>query len=153
DVRVAVTEHVHPSVRRRRPRGGTRGERDDGDSQGEEASGHDAASIGEICVICASKREERFVTRAIAVLGTAVALFSSSSLAHADELTADLQARRARVMSALDPQTMFIAWSAPPAVYSRDVNYVYRQDSNMLYLTGVDQEGAVLVLMPGNDKA
>ena len=56
-------------------------------------------------------------------------------------------------MSALDAQTMFIAWSAPPAVYSKDVNYQYRQDSNLSYLTGVDQEGAVLVLMPGNDKA
>jgi len=56
-------------------------------------------------------------------------------------------------MSALDAQTMFIAWSAPPEVYSKDVNYQYRQDSNLLYLTGVDQEGAVLVLMPGNDKA
>ena len=91
--------------------------------------------------------------RAIAVLGIAIASFVSSSPAHADDLTADLQARRGRVLGALDAQTMFIAWSAPPAVYSRDVNYLYRQDSNMLYLTGVDQEGAVLVLMPGNDKA
>lgn len=76
-----------------------------------------------------------------------------SPLARADELTADLQARRARVMSALDAQTLFVAWSAPPAVYSRDVSYKYRQDSNLLYLTGVEQEGAILVLMPGNEKA
>jgi Xaa-Pro aminopeptidase len=93
------------------------------------------------------------VPRLIAALGTAAVLFASSSLVRADELTADLQARRARVMSALDAQTMFIAWGAPPAVYSKDVSYQYRQDSNLLYLTGVDQEGAVLVLMPGNDKA
>lgn len=91
--------------------------------------------------------------RAVAILGTALALFVSSSVVRADELTTDLQARRSRVIGALDAQTMFIAWSAPPAVYSRDVNYVYRQDSNMLYLTGVDQEGAILVLMPGNEKA
>ena len=93
------------------------------------------------------------MTRAIAILGTAIALFMSSPAAWADELTADLQARRARVIGALDPQTMFIAWSAPPAVYSRDVHYVYRQDSNMLYLTGFSQEDAILVLMPGNEKA
>jgi Xaa-Pro aminopeptidase len=30
------------------------------------------------------------------------------------------------------------------------VDYEYRQDSDMLYLTGVDQEGTTLVLMPGN---
>jgi Xaa-Pro aminopeptidase len=98
--------------------------------------------------------EERPVPRAIAILGAAiVALSVSSPAARADELTTDLQARRGRVMSALDAQTMFIAWSAPLAVYSRDVNYFYRQDSNMLYLTGIDQEGAILVLIPGNEKA
>ena len=35
-------------------------------------------------------------------------------------------------------------------VYSTDVNYEYRQDSNLLYLTGIDQEETILVLMPGN---
>jgi Xaa-Pro aminopeptidase len=97
--------------------------------------------------------KQKLLPRLVAILGTAIALFVSSSLLHAGDLTSDLKARRARVMSALDAQTIFIAWSAPPAVYSRDVDYHYRQDSNLLYLTGVTQEGAVLVLMPGNDKA
>jgi Xaa-Pro aminopeptidase len=66
------------------------------------------------------------------------------------ELKADLVARRARLMAALDPSTIFVAWSAPPRLYSRDVDYEYRQDSNLLYLTGVTQEDTILVLMPGN---
>ncbi len=67
-----------------------------------------------------------------------------------DGLVEDLRARRARLMERLGADTLFVAWSAPPRVYSRDVDYEYRQDSNLFYLTGVDQEGTILVLMPGN---
>lgn len=68
----------------------------------------------------------------------------------ADALADDLRARRARLMERLGPDAMFIAWSAPPSVYSRDIDYEYRQDSNLLYLTGIEQEDTILVLMPGN---
>ena len=60
----------------------------------------------------------------------------------------DLKARRARAMEKLGTDSVAIFWSAPPRVYSLDVNYEYRQDSNLLYLTGIDQEDTVLVLMP-----
>ena len=36
------------------------------------------------------------------------------------------------------------------AWYSGDVDYEDRQDSNLLYLTGINQEETILVLMPGN---
>ena len=62
----------------------------------------------------------------------------------------DLKARRARVMEQLSPDTLAIFWSAPVRVYSHDVEYEDRQDSNLLYLTGVDQEETILVIMPGN---
>src|SRR4029077_11754553 len=88
----------------------------------------------------------------VAVAATALFLAAGALPVRADdELKADLQARRAKLMSSLDAQTMFVAWSANPAVYSRDVDYEYRQDSNLLYLTGVAQEGTILVLMPGNE--
>jgi Xaa-Pro aminopeptidase len=61
-----------------------------------------------------------------------------------------LKARRARVMEKLGPDTVAIFWSAPERVYSTDVNYEYRQESNILYLTGMDQEETILVLMPGH---
>lgn len=80
-----------------------------------------------------------------------VALFvlAATGVAQAGEYQDDLKARRARVMQSLDAGTMMIAWSAPARVYSTDVNYEYRQDSNLLYLTGITQEDTILVLMPG----
>jgi Xaa-Pro aminopeptidase len=68
----------------------------------------------------------------------------------AGPLQDDLKARRGRMMEQLTPQSMAIVWSAPEQVYSADVNYEYRQDSNLLYLTGIDQPDTILVLMPGN---
>ena len=53
-------------------------------------------------------------------------------------------------MQQLGPQSMLILWSAPTRNYSRDIDYEYRQDSNLYYLTGLTQEGTILVLMPGN---
>jgi Xaa-Pro aminopeptidase len=54
-------------------------------------------------------------------------------------------------MDKLGPETIAIFWSAPVRTYSHDVEYEYRQDSNLQYLTGIDQEDTVLVLMPGNE--
>lgn len=63
----------------------------------------------------------------------------------------DLKARRGRALDRLGPDAMAIFWSAPSRVYSTDVNYEYRQESNLLYLSGIDQEDTILVLMPGNE--
>ena len=68
----------------------------------------------------------------------------------AGPLQDDLKARRARAMERLGPETIAIFWSAPTRVYSADVDYEYRQESNLLYLTGIDQPDTMLVLMPGN---
>jgi Xaa-Pro aminopeptidase len=76
-------------------------------------------------------------------------LFSSAAL-RASELSDDLQARRARMMERLGADSILVAWSAAPARYSRDIDYEYRQDSNLYYLTAMTQPGTVLVLMPGN---
>ena len=76
-------------------------------------------------------------------------LLPAASLA--GPLQDDLKARRGRVMDALGPESMAIFWSAPSRVYSLDVDYEYRQDSDLFYLTGIDQEETILVLMPGNE--
>jgi Xaa-Pro aminopeptidase len=78
-----------------------------------------------------------------------VALSCANAL-FAGPLQDDLKARRARVMERLTPQSLAIVWSAPTRVYSGDVDYEYRQDSNLLYLTGITQPDTILVLMPGN---
>ena len=80
----------------------------------------------------------------------AACLLALAHLATAGPLQDDLKARRARAMDKLGPETIAIFWSAPSRVYSNDVNYEYRQDSNLLYLSGIDQEETILVLMPGN---
>ena len=76
-------------------------------------------------------------------------LIPGASSARASELSDDLSARRARVMERLGPDAMLILWSAPARTYSLDIDYEYRQDSNLYYLTGLTEEETVLVLMPG----
>jgi Xaa-Pro aminopeptidase len=83
-------------------------------------------------------------------LAAAVAMLFIAGPIAASELSDDLQARRARVMQRIGEDAILILWSAPAQRYSMDVDYEYRQDSNLYYLTGVAQEDTILVLMPGN---
>lgn len=87
-----------------------------------------------------------------AVTSVMAVLTLSTGLAFASELQDDLKARRARVMEKLGPDAMLILWSAPAKVFSNDVDYEFRQDSNLYYLTGIDQPDTILVLMPGNQE-
>src|SRR4051812_36675993 len=90
----------------------------------------------------------RFVISAsIALLFSALSAVSAA----AGPLQDDLKARRSHTMERLGPDALAIFWSAPARIYSTDVNYEFRQDSNLLYLTGIDQEDSLLVLMPGNE--
>ena len=80
-----------------------------------------------------------------------VIALSIATLARANELADDLKARRGRVMERLGPDAMLVLSSAPLQRYSLDVDYEYRQDSNLYYLTGITQDETMLVLMPGNE--
>jgi Xaa-Pro aminopeptidase len=77
-------------------------------------------------------------------------LCALAASATASELSDDVRDRRARVMSRLGAETMLVLWSAPIQRYSLDIDYEYRQDSNLYYLTAIAQESTVLILMPGN---
>ncbi len=61
----------------------------------------------------------------------------------------ELAGRRARILEGMGGG-MMILFGAEPKVFSNDVNYPYRQESNLFYLTGVNQPGARLVLLPDN---
>lgn len=61
----------------------------------------------------------------------------------------ELAERRARILDGMGSGIM-ILFGAEPKVFSNDVNYPYRQESNLFYLTGISQPGATLVLLPGN---
>jgi len=69
-----------------------------------------------------------------------------------DEKTrfAELAGRRARVAQAVGVKGILIMLSAEPRVYANDVDYEYRQENNLYYLTNLAQKGATLVLTPSN---
>src|SRR6476619_6702660 len=58
-------------------------------------------------------------------------------------------ARRARVAQAIGPNAMLILQSPEPAVRNADVDYPFRQDDSLYYLTGIAQPETTLVLVPG----
>src|SRR5689334_18788266 len=62
---------------------------------------------------------------------------------------AEYQARRARLARELGPNAMLIVFSAKSKLRNGDTDYPYRQSDSMLYLTGIDQEDATLVMLPG----
>jgi len=68
-----------------------------------------------------------------------------------DTRLAELARRRARVAEWLGEKGMLIMFSTEPRVYTNDVEYEYRQENNLYYLTGLKQKGATLVLTPANE--
>ncbi|MEO7969688.1 MAG: aminopeptidase P family protein [bacterium] len=62
----------------------------------------------------------------------------------------ELAGRRARVAEAVGTKGILILFSTEPRVYTNDVNYEYRQENNLYYLTSLKQNNATLVLLPGN---
>src|SRR5262245_10626918 len=70
------------------------------------------------------------------------------NISQSDRL-AELRARREEVMKRMGDKAIMILFGAEPRVYTNDVDYHYRQENNLYYLTGVNQEDATLVLIPG----
>ena len=66
------------------------------------------------------------------------------------ERLAELAQRRARIAQSVGPKSVLILFSTEPRVYTNDVDYQYRQENNLYYLTNLKQKGATLVLLPGN---
>ena len=66
------------------------------------------------------------------------------------ERLAELAQRRARVAQNIGPKSLLVLFSTEPRVYANDVDYHYRQENNLYYLTNLKQKGATLVLLPGN---
>ena len=62
---------------------------------------------------------------------------------------AELAARRKQVADAIGPKAMLVMFSADPRVYTNDVDFPFRQENNLFYLTELNQKGATLVMMPG----
>lgn len=57
--------------------------------------------------------------------------------------------RRKQLMRSAGDDAILVLPAAPERIRSRDTHYPYRQDSDLLYLTGFPEPDAVLVLVPG----
>src|ERR1700738_835131 len=62
----------------------------------------------------------------------------------------ELAARRKHVAETIGPKAVLVMFSGEPRVYANDVDYQFRQENNLFYLTNLGQKRATLVLMPGN---
>src|SRR5438105_4984841 len=60
----------------------------------------------------------------------------------------ELAARRKHVAEAIGPHAMLVMFSAEPRVYTNDVDFPFRQENNLFYLTNLNQKGATLVMTP-----
>ena len=62
------------------------------------------------------------------------------------ERQAELAKRRAAVAAKMADKSVLILFSAEPRLYTNDVDYVYRQENNLYYLTALKQDGATFVM-------
>ena len=62
------------------------------------------------------------------------------------ERQTELAKRRAEVGKQMSPNSVLVLWSAAPRNYAGDVDFMYRQENNLYYLTNLKQTGATLVM-------
>jgi Xaa-Pro aminopeptidase len=82
--------------------------------------------------------------RFLAAIAASVALVVAT-----DVPASEYQARRAAVAKAIGTDAVFIAFSAQPARRTGDVDWPFRQEDNLLYLTGMNAPDTTLVMLPG----
>ena len=62
----------------------------------------------------------------------------------------ELAARRKKVADTIGPKAIMVLFGAEPRVYTNDVDFPFRQENNFFYLTNLNQQREILVLIPGN---
>jgi len=99
-----------------------------------------------------SSSARRLPNLKLPALLAAVFLLAGSALAlDFQPLTPDpaaFKARREKFLAQLPPDSIAILRSAPMRTMSRDVEYLYRQDSDFYYLTGIEQDDVTAVFLP-----
>mgnify|MGYP000577571355 CR=1 FL=1 len=61
----------------------------------------------------------------------------------------EYQQRRKELMAQMEPNSIALIAAAPARTRSNDTEYYYRQNSDFYYLTGFDEQDALLALIPG----
>jgi Xaa-Pro aminopeptidase len=67
------------------------------------------------------------------------------------ERQSELAARRKAVISAMKDKSILLLFSAEPRIYTGDVDYTFRQENNLYYLTALKKAGSVLVIAKSGD--
>ena len=103
------------------------------------------------------------IIAAFLLSGLSAAVFSQPSAGPAIRVTpqaprftdaerqAELAKRRAAVAEKMENNSVLVLLSAEPKIYSNSVDYVFRQENNFVYLTGLKQKGAVFVMTKSGD--
>lgn len=78
-----------------------------------------------------------------------LALSALPASAQTSPSVSELKERRHALMQKIGLSGILLLFAAEGRVYAADVDYPYRQENNFLYLTGLQEEGAVLALIPG----
>jgi Xaa-Pro aminopeptidase len=81
---------------------------------------------------------------------TAIRVTPPAPVFDAQARLAELAARRARAAQEIGKESLLVLFSGEPRVYTNDVDYEFRQENNLYYLTGLRQQRATLVLIPGH---
>jgi Xaa-Pro aminopeptidase len=89
----------------------------------------------------------RLRAAAIVLLGSALPLFALDYPVLTPDPAA-FAARREKFMAQLPPNSVAVLRSAPERRMSNDTEYLYRQDSDFYYLTGIDQQDVTAVIRP-----
>jgi Xaa-Pro aminopeptidase len=79
-------------------------------------------------------------------------LTNSSSPTDLSLSRAEVIKRREAIAKTIGENSMLIVFSAPVRSKNGDVDYEYRQQNNLVYLTGIKQPDTTLVIMPGNQE-
>ena len=68
------------------------------------------------------------------------------------ERQAELARRRSAVAAEMADDSVLVLFSAEPKLYTNDVDYAFRQENNLYYLTNLKQAGATLVMVKSGGK-
>ena len=83
---------------------------------------------------------------AIAAGPTSILITPPAPKVSVEERHAELAKRRAAVAAKMDDKSVLVMFSAESKLYTNDVDYVFRQENNLYYLTNLKQIGATLVI-------
>jgi Xaa-Pro aminopeptidase len=87
--------------------------------------------------------------KCFAVVAALILLATATAADHGGIPSSEYRARREALAKAIGSDAVFVAFSAVPARRTGDVDWPFRQEDNLLYLTGMTQPETTLVMLPG----